>query len=126
MIEITKEQIEAWPDITKEDIESWRRHFKNYFSTPELEKICDLAIRGLEIQPEPIDQAQKDGTDILAFGGRRGSQMSGHEYEVDHEGPTLVSWESGHWWEPGEMCNYVKPTKFIRIFPRFRYILRIV
>ena len=115
MIDITKEQIEKFRDVTLFMFKEWAGALadKNTSSFDYTNSICDLALCGFEMQPKPIDQAQKDGTDILAFGGRRGSEMSGHEYEVDHEGPTLVSWESGHWWEPGEMCNYVKPTEFI-------------
>ena len=113
MIDITKTQIEETIEALRLDHSFANNSCPVPIILERLGEIHALAIRGLETQWRPIDQSPKDGTDILAFGGRRGSEMSGHEYEVDHEGPTLVSWESGHWWEPGEMCNYVKPTKFI-------------
>ena len=107
MTDITKEQIEDTLNIAR------MLDNRGLLDLRHIVKIKQLALCGLETQRKPIEQAPKDGTYIPVFGGRRGSEMSGHEYEVDHEGPTLVSWESGHWWEPGEMCNYVKPTQFI-------------
>ena len=102
-------------DLTKDELDGYKNDLLlgSKIHASVIDEIFTLALCGFEMQWKPIDQAPKDGTDILAFGGRRGSQMSGHEYEVNHEGPTVVSWESGHWWELGEMCNYVKPTKFI-------------
>jgi hypothetical protein len=63
--------------ITKEEIEAWRTMLMAQYSTvsvPEianarldLNAILDLARQRIEMQPRPIEEAPKDGIDILVF-----------------------------------------------------------
>ena len=98
--------------ITKEQIKYFFSKARREFG--DCNDIKALALRGLATMPRPIEEAPKDGSYILAFGGEHGSELSGHEYEVTHKGPTIVSWNGRDtWWEPGELCDYVWPTHFI-------------
>ena len=42
-------------EITKEQIELWRNFFSAHPQNTEVNKLCDLALRGLETQRKPID-----------------------------------------------------------------------
>lgn len=54
--------------LTREQIE-W--FFDNCRTTPEMLAVKALALRGLDTEPRPIEEAPKDGTKILAWWGGR-------------------------------------------------------
>jgi hypothetical protein len=61
--------------LTEEDIEYFRGVLKQKVrNTAAIDKICDLALRGLATMPRPIEEAPKDGTSIILIDGRGATQ----------------------------------------------------
>ena len=70
--------------MTEEQVEAWRKAFSPNVTTniaeinavkSEIDKLCDLALRGLRTMPRPIEEAPKEGVEhCLVKGGSRGEQ----------------------------------------------------
>ncbi len=75
---LTREQIEAIKHFNEGDHEKlkdeydwnyvWQHHHGDGNVSPStVSALCDLALIGLAVQPRPIEDAPKDGNDILVF-----------------------------------------------------------
>ena len=70
MTEITKEQIVEAMRILADDHDFANSNHLVQCYVKTIDEIRDLAIRGLETQRKPIEQAPKDGDVLLVFGGQ--------------------------------------------------------
>ena len=93
--------------MDEERIEEWRMAFSPNVTTNiaeinavkrEVDQLCDLAIRGLRTMPRPIEEAPKDGTELVLY--------------FSTKEKCFASWKDDGWWQTMDGEEVFGPSHF--------------